>query len=283
MEKLMATEIEILDLGSDLGLRNRWFLPESFAHPAKLHLGLFVWLMERYTKPGDVIADPMAGIGSSLLAAAYQRHVIAREVEAKWLDIMRQNAAHIQAEAGLFIGSMEMAQGDARKPWGFTADHLLFSPPYGCSASRNPNARKLLRHKIRAEEAGKRYGARWQALALNPTPGSMGATTFHYGTSEGQIGHWRGKRYWVAMTEIYTNAYQALRGGFMIVIVKDHISKGKRVETAAETVRLCESLGFVLHARHQRRVFPLSLWQRRRKERGDPVVEEEDALVFRKV
>lgn len=85
------------------------------------------------------------------------------------------------------------------------------------------------------------------------------------------------------MTEIYTNAYQALRDGVMIVIVKDHISGGQRVETATQTIALCESLGFALVARHQRRVFPLSLWQRRRKEAGKPVVEEEDALVFRKV
>ena len=52
--------------------------------------------------------------------------------------------------------------------------------------------------------------------------------------------------------------------------------------TADSTVATCESLGFSLHARHQRRVFPLSLWQRRRKEMGLPVVEEEDVLVFRK-
>jgi len=47
-------------------------------------------------------------------------------------------------------------------------------------------------------------------------------------------------------------------------------------------VATCQELGFVLYARHQRRVFPLSLWQRRRKEQGLPVVEEEDVLVFRK-
>jgi len=47
-----------------------------------------------------------------------------------------------------------------------------------------------------------------------------------------------------------------------------------------ETMKLCEGLGFVLVARHQRRVYPLSLWQRRRKEQGLPVVEEEDVLVF---
>lgn len=32
----------LLEFGSDKPLRNRWFVPESFAHPAKCHLGLLV-------------------------------------------------------------------------------------------------------------------------------------------------------------------------------------------------------------------------------------------------
>jgi hypothetical protein len=89
--------------------------------------------------------------------------------------------------------------------------------------------------------------------------------------------------YWQAMRHIYTQAHVALRGhGYLIIVVKDHIHNGQRVLTADRTITLCKSLGFVLHARHQRQVFPLSLWQRRRKERGVLVVEEEDALVFRK-
>lgn len=67
----------------------------------------------------------------------------------------------------------------------------------------------------------------------------------------------------------------------MILVIKDHIRDGMRVQTAEQTVMLCERLGFTLAARHARRVWPLSLWQRRRKERGLPIVEEEDVLVFR--
>lgn len=167
-----------LDFGSDLHLRNRFFLPASFAHPAKCHLGFFVWLMERYTAPGDIIGDPMAGIGSSLLASTYQRHVIAREVEAKWLEIMRQNAAHIEAEAGLFAGTMDMGQGDARQPWGFTADHLIFSPPYGNEASTMPSARRMLPYKFIDPEKTLSYSERWRKMTENPTLGTMGAVSF---------------------------------------------------------------------------------------------------------
>lgn len=270
-----------LELGSDLALRNRWFTPASFAHPAKLHLGFLLWLVEHYTRPGETIADPMAGIGSTLLSAAYQRHVIAREIEPRWLEIMQSNAAHIQEQAGLFSGTIDIAQADARQPWGYATNHILFSPPYGNEASSSPNARRMLPYRF--HNAPFAYGERWRRFAELPTEGSQGSVVFRYGTHPAQIGHWRGERYWQAMQQIYTQAHTALRDhGYLIVIVKDHILNGARVPTAERTISLCETLGFSLHARHQRQVLPLSLWQRRRKERGDPVVEEEDALIFKK-
>ena len=48
------------------------------------------------------------------------------------------------------------------------------------------------------------------------------------------------------------------------------------------TISMCEALGFSSYAHHRRRIQNLSLWQRRRKERGEPVVVEEDILVFKK-
>jgi hypothetical protein len=58
--------------GSDVALRTRWFVPASFQHPAKLHLGLLHWLIEGYTLPGETIADPMAGSGGILLPPLFK-------------------------------------------------------------------------------------------------------------------------------------------------------------------------------------------------------------------
>ncbi len=107
--------------------------------------------------------------------------------------------------------------------------------------------------------------------------------SFYYGSSPNQIGPWRGKRYWRAMQAVYEHAHEALRpGGTLILILKDHVKDGQRVPTAEMTIGLCQHLGFQLTERVQRQVHPLSLWQRRRKEQGLPVVEEEDVLIFRK-
>ncbi len=260
---------ELLDLGSDLALRYRYFSRASLAHPAKLHLGLLAWLLDRYTRPGDTIADPMAGIGSTAYAALMQRHVILREIEPKWLSFAHENAAIILREAGLFAGSITVGQADARLPWEYQTDHVISSPPYACEMSSNTFRRQgILSHK--------------QRLCVEQ-PGSAGSIQFHYGSHAAQVGAFRGDRYWAAMTDVYMQARAALRpGGHMILVIKDHIRRGQRVHVTDQTVALCESLGFVLVAHHARLVYPLSLWQRRRKERGELIVEEEDALIFTK-
>src|SRR5260370_32031636 len=86
----------------------------------------------------------MAASGSVLYAATMQLHVIAREIEPRWLALLRENAAHITALAGLFTGSIDIGQADARTPWDYQADHLLFSPPYGNETRATPHNHPIL-------------------------------------------------------------------------------------------------------------------------------------------
>jgi predicted RNA methylase len=268
----------LLDFGSDLALRHHWFVAASFQHPAKLHLGLLSWLVEKYTLPGQTIADPMSGSGSILYAAALQRNVIAREVEPRWIDLIRANATSITEQAGLFCGHIDIGQADARQPWGYQCDHILCSPPYGNEINTTPNRSRALQYRLRESKIN--LGSRWQRQLEAPTNGSISMVSFHYGNHPAQIGHFRGKRYWQAMTDIYTQAHASLGLGYLILVLKDHVADGKRVQTADQTIALCERLGFVLVAHHQRKLAQLSFWQRQRKEAGLPVVEEEDILVF---
>jgi 23S rRNA G2445 N2-methylase RlmL len=187
-----------LDPDCDISIRKRWFVEDSFSHPAKLHLGLLAWLVDKYTLPGQTIADPMAGSGGILYAASLQRHIIAREIEPCWIELMQENAAHITAQAGLFAGRIDIGQADAREVWGYSADHILFSPPYGNEVSTTPNGRRMLHYRLHKLTVP--YDRLWQHLAERPSPGAMGAVTFHYGTHPAQVGHLRGERYWTAMS-----------------------------------------------------------------------------------
>jgi predicted RNA methylase len=277
----IVTTTDLLELGSDRALRRRLFTEASFEHPAKLNLNLLSWLLERYTRPGDTIADPMAGIGGLCYAALLQRNVVLREIEPRWLTHCHRNAAQILRLAGLFAGSIQIGQADAREPWGYTADHVVFSPPYGCDFQHRRTAEGYLAQRAR-RLAAVPHTRRWQQLLRQAhASGAVGFELATYGQHPAQIGHLRGAAYWQAMTAVYAQARNALKpGGVMILIIKDHIKDGERVRVADQTVDLCGSLGFALTERHARRVWPISLWQRRRKEQGKPIVEEEDILIL---
>ncbi len=275
------TTVPLLTFGSDLPLRKRFFGPEAFWHPAKLHLRLLQFLIDRYSRPGDLLCDPMAGSGSILLAALCGRNVIARDLELHWVALMRRSAERIAEQAGLFAGTMLIEQADAMQPWGLAArpDAVICSPPYGCEMSASPHAQKTLPYRL----SHLPHDDRWDRYLNGPNGATTAWLSFHYGTSTNQIGRWRGKRYWRAMQAVYEQAHEALRSdGLLILILKDHIKDGQRQPMAALTIALCQQLGFHLSDRWQRRVHPLSLWQRRRKEQGLPVIEEEEVLIFSK-
>lgn len=268
----------------DRFVRQRYFTEQSFAHPAKLHLGLLQWCIDHCTSPGQTLADPMAGTGSLLLAATQQRNVILREVEPTFLAMCHENAAQILRHAGWLAGNINIGAHDARQPWGYQCDVIITSPPYGCSAGVSPQSHAFFSPSRYEKVKHLPSGQRWREALANPSHGTTGAMIFSYGQHPNQIGHWRGKRYWQAMEQIYTNAKASLRArGLMVLVLKDHIKDGRRVHTSDQTVALCQRLGFSLVERHARQLTYLSLWQRRRKEQGKPIIEEEDVLVFRKV
>lgn len=94
---------------NDKRLRDKLFTAESYQHPAKGHLGLWQTIIEKYTKEGDTILDPMSGVGATLTAALMGRNVICVELEphfiapmkASW-EKMRQHPmlGHLEAQRG---------------------------------------------------------------------------------------------------------------------------------------------------------------------------------------
>ncbi len=113
--------------------RDKYLTAGHFAHPAKMILPLQRWLVERYTQPGDVILDPMAGSGTILIACTMGRNVVAVELEDKFIKMQRDNWAKIQTigpEMGSTMGTATIHQGDARALEGLLADTIITSPPY---------------------------------------------------------------------------------------------------------------------------------------------------------
>lgn len=124
---------KIICFQQDTKERKRFFKAASFAHPAKMVLGLQIYLIEHYTKPGDVILDPMAGSGTILIACTLGRNVVLIELEDKFVKMQQDNYQKIKSLGpmlGYQMGKAIILQGDARNLDGLLADNILFSPPY---------------------------------------------------------------------------------------------------------------------------------------------------------
>jgi len=146
----------------DTAFRKQFFVPDSFAHPAKMDAQLLIWIVENFTRVGDVILDPMAGQGTIMLACPLGRNVILNELEEKFCKMSRDNweLVKMKPRLGYEMGWCQIIQGDARNLSAYFlnvkrdasiqkgADAIITSPPYAESvqSSRHsdsgPNQRR---------------------------------------------------------------------------------------------------------------------------------------------
>lgn len=112
---------------------------DSSAHPAKMLPHIAAEAITRYSNPGDLVMDPMCGIGTTLIEALHAgRRALGVEYEDRWAGIARENLT-LAADAGRDTEAV-VYTGDARKLATVlpdeargTVDLILTSPPYGDS------------------------------------------------------------------------------------------------------------------------------------------------------
>ena len=113
------------------------YVAGSGAHPARMAPDLATALINDYTRPGDLVFDPLAGIGTSLVEAVHAgRSAFGIEYEPGWVALARANIALARSKGGK--GHARIVRGDAtRLPRGGPAELrgqvslVLTSPPYG--------------------------------------------------------------------------------------------------------------------------------------------------------
>lgn len=111
------------------------YIGESFVHPAKMDVVLCRKIIETYTKLGEVVLDPMSGIGTTLVEASLMgRDAIGVELEQPFVDTTKKNIKLIERKLTLTPkGRAVVIKGDSRelsKILGSKADAAVFSPPY---------------------------------------------------------------------------------------------------------------------------------------------------------
>jgi modification methylase len=115
------------------------YLPGSVAHPAKMLPAIARHAINAYTNPGDLVVDPMCGIGTTLVEALHLgRRGFGVEYEPRWAVYARANIEHARTQGA--SGYAQVACADARTLLDITPQELLgtaalviTSPPYGAS------------------------------------------------------------------------------------------------------------------------------------------------------
>lgn len=113
------------------------YVPGTTRHPAKMLPALAAHAITTYTRPGDLVLDPMCGAGTSLVEAVRAgRHAIGVDIEPGFADLARANLDLAQRDGA--TGNGIVVHGDAtdlprmvpRRLRG-QVDLVLTSPPYG--------------------------------------------------------------------------------------------------------------------------------------------------------
>ncbi len=119
------------------------YVAESTAHPAKMLPAVAAHTIAHYTEPGDLVLDPMCGIGTTLVEALHLgRRAVGVEYEPHWVDVTEANLelARTAGRAGGVELEGRVYRGDARQlaallPPQYVGQAALVvtSPPYGPS------------------------------------------------------------------------------------------------------------------------------------------------------
>jgi tRNA G10 N-methylase Trm11 len=212
-----------------------------------------------YSRPGDLILDPMCGIATTLVEAIHlDRQAVGVELESRWKAVASKNLAHARRQG--VRGPVRVLRGDARRlGHGLLDEHtgrvplILTSPPYANAQiedSRRINARVRVC-------AGRQVSAADRALALQPKCKSR------YGDSHGSVARLRygtatealtppppeaGESYLSAMALIYTACARMLApGGYLVLVTKNMRANGVMRNIAGDTITLCQGVGLVFH------------------------------------
>jgi DNA modification methylase len=220
------------------------------AHGANKPPRLMARLIEFFTVPGELVLDPFAGVGGTLLGAAIAhepRRALGIELEPRWLDVYRSVVQDLLAERdGLGPELADLGPSDPGGPRRFdpagvelrlgdaltllptlpagSVDFVATDPPY------NPQLRLTMAGgPLSAEHANRRT----DYAMVTDDPADV-ANSDGYGT------------YLERMEQAFGQLRRVLRDGrYMTVIVRDAYQDGSYRFTGADLAARAERVGFM--------------------------------------
>jgi modification methylase len=194
------------------------YVPDSVRHPARMLPAIAAHAVASYTRPGDLVFDPMAGIGTTLVEAVYAgRDAIGVEYESRWSDIADANLAHAHTHGATGHGAVIRGDAtilDALLPSVLhgTVALVVTSPPYG------PTVHGLVR----------------------PTPGdgvTKSDNRYNDGTDRGNLAYRDLAGLVGGFTDILRGCARLLRpGGVVVVTVRPWRKRGVLVDLPSAVI-----------------------------------------------
>ncbi len=254
------------------------YVPGSAAHPAKMLPQIAAHAIATYTRPGDLVLDPMCGIGTTLVEAIrLGRHALGIEYEARWADLAHANVLHTCRQ--LERGSGHVACGDARQLTDLIDERhhgkvalVVTSPPYGNSVHGQVRS---------SRETGER---------------GVVKKDYRYSHDPSNLAHVSTDRLLDAFTEILAQCRRVLRpGGTVVVTTRPWRERGELIDLPSAVLAAGQAAGLIptercvallAGIRDSRLISRPSFFQmknvRDARRQGIPlaVVQHEDVLVF---
>ncbi|MFI1995306.1 TRM11 family SAM-dependent methyltransferase [Actinoplanes sp. NPDC020271] len=113
------------------------YVPETSAHPGKMLPNLAAHAISSFTAPGDLVFDPMAGSGTTLVEAMHLgRNALGIDIEPRFTALAEKNITLASAQGA--TGTAKVITGDATRLLDLVPASavgqvalVLTSPPYG--------------------------------------------------------------------------------------------------------------------------------------------------------
>ncbi|MGG2459747.1 TRM11 family SAM-dependent methyltransferase [Streptomyces sp. RGM 3693] len=202
------------------------YVPGSSAHPAKMHPDIAAHAITTYTRPGELVLDPMCGIGTTLVEALHLgRNALGIEYEPKWATRASLNArAAAQASSA---GTGIVRCGDARHLTALApadargeVDLVVTSPPYG------PSVHGQVRSSRETGEPG------------------VVKKDFRYGHDRANLAHVSTAHLLEAFTEILAQCRTMLRpGGTVVVTTRPWREHGELIDLPSAVLAAGKAAG----------------------------------------
>ncbi|TDC68435.1 site-specific DNA-methyltransferase [Actinomadura sp. GC306] len=259
--------------------RHGRYTPESMRHPGKMLPAIAATVIGAFTRPGDLVIDPMCGIGTTLVEAIHLgRDAAGVEYEPDFVHLTVGNLRHAHAQGA--TGTPQLVCGDARniatlyRALHGEATLVLTSPPYGS-------------HTHGHIRSGRDNGG-----------GKIDKRHHRYSTDRGNLAHQPLPGLLDAFGRILAGSATLLRpGGVIAITVRPIRVKGGLIDLPGQVIDTAQRHGLALVGRYaallaglrdgrlvNRASFFQMLETRRARDRGIPAcaTAHEDLLLFQR-